>query len=58
MSAWEKDFIPLSSYNPPRYIDYYGIYRSSEGTTTTSVNGNIPTSGQITLSDFYGGRKD
>ena len=54
----EKDFIPLSSYNPARYIDYYGIYRSSEGTTTTSVNGNIPTSGQITLSDFYGGRKD
>jgi len=54
----EEDFIPGPGYDPPRYIDYYGIYRSSEGTTTTSVNGNIPTSGQITLSDFYGGRKD
>jgi hypothetical protein len=39
------------------YNKFYGIHRSSGSTTTTSVNGNVPTSGQISLSDFYGGRK-
>jgi hypothetical protein len=39
------------------YERFYGIHRSSGSTTTTSVNGNVPTSGQISLSDFYGGRK-
>jgi hypothetical protein len=46
-------------YGPSQYVflDFHGIYRSSGSTTTTSVNGNVPTSGQISLSDFYGGRK-
>lgn len=35
--------------------DEYGIYRTSG--SSTLVNQNVPTSGQISLSNFYGGRK-
>jgi len=35
----------------------YQIRRRSEGNQSVSVNPNVPTAGQISLSDFYGGRK-
>lgn len=35
--------------------DYYGIYRTSS--STIYVNQSVPTSGTISLSNFYGGRK-
>lgn len=34
---------------------WYGLYRTYS--TTILVNQNVPTSGQISLSNFYGGRK-
>ena len=33
---------------------YYGVWRTSGSSSTVSINGNIPTSGQISLSQFYG----
>ena len=37
---------------------YYKIKRRTSATTSTlSVNQNVPTSGQVSLSQFYGGRK-
>ena len=36
---------------------YYQVRRrTSATTTTTNVNQNVPTSGQVSLSQFYGGR--
>lgn len=35
----------------------YAIYRTSGSSTTIYVNQNVPTSGTISLSQFYGGRK-
>lgn len=37
------------------YNDYYYIYRTYQ--STTSINGNVPTSGAISLSNFYGAEK-
>jgi hypothetical protein len=44
---------------PNRYIfrSHYRLHRISGGSSTTPVNRNVPTSGQISLSNFYGGRK-
>jgi hypothetical protein len=36
---------------------YYSVSRTYGSSTTTYVNQNVPTSGQISLSQFYGGRK-
>lgn len=36
---------------------YFGIYRTYTGTTTTNINTNVPTSGQISISQFYGAEK-
>ena len=38
------------------YFHYSVRRRLSSVTTTTSVNQSVPTSGQISLSQFYGGR--
>ena len=35
----------------------YGIYRTSGSTTTVNINGSVPTSGAISLSNFYGAAK-
>jgi hypothetical protein len=43
------------SYGISNY--YYGVYRTSGSTTTTNINTNIPTSGTISLSNFYGAEK-
>ena len=40
-------------YQPTSY--YYGIYRTSS--STTSINTGIPSSGAISLSQFYGAEK-
>ena len=38
-------------------VNHYSVRRrQSSVTTTTSVNQSVPTSGQISLSQFYGGR--
>lgn len=37
-------------------IYYYKVRRRTSGTTIT-VNSNVPTSGAISMDDFYGGRK-
>lgn len=52
-SQW--NYIP-SSKSQPESRTYYQVQRRTTATTTT-VNGNIPTSGVISLSNFYGGRK-
>lgn len=40
----------------PKFGFYnYGVYRTSG--SSTLVNQNVPTGGQISLSNFYGGRK-
>jgi hypothetical protein len=52
----QQDAVPYGS-NQFLFVNSHGIYRSSGSTTTTSVNQDVPTSGQISLSDFYGGRK-
>lgn len=36
---------------------YFGIYRTSGSSTTTYVNQTVPTSGTVSLSQFYEGRK-
>jgi hypothetical protein len=33
---------------------YYGIYRTYPSTTTTQINTGVPSSGTISLSNFYG----
>jgi hypothetical protein len=52
----QQEAVPYTP-NQLLFIYSHGIYRSSGSTTTTSVNQDVPTSGQISLSDFYGGRK-
>lgn len=37
--------------------NYYYVARNYPSTTTTTVNTSIPTSGTLSLSNFYGGRK-
>lgn len=36
---------------------YYGVYRTSGSSSTVNINTNIPTSGAISLSQFYGAEK-
>lgn len=38
-------------------VNFFGIYRTSQSTTTVNINTNIPTSGQISISQFYGAEK-
>lgn len=35
----------------------YGIFRTRSTTTTVNINTNIPTSGQISMNQFYGAEK-
>lgn len=37
--------------------DYYGVYRTYVTNSTTNINTNIPTSGAISLSQFYNAEK-
>ena len=43
-----------SKYGGPQTF-YYSVRRRTSASTTT-VNANIPTSGQVSFSNFYGGR--
>jgi hypothetical protein len=36
------------------YRNYFGIYRTYPSTTTTQINTGVPSSGTISLSNFYG----
>ncbi len=36
---------------------YWGIYRTYQSSTTVNINTNVPTSGQISISQFYGAEK-
>lgn len=38
-------------------ISWYAVYRTYQSTVTTYVNQSVPTSGQISFNQFYGGRK-
>lgn len=39
-------------------IEYgYGVYRITTTNTTVNINTNVPTSGQISISQFYGAEK-
>lgn len=47
----------LRAYDAPPYgatIAYYAIYRTVTSTSTVNINTGIPSSGQISLSQFYG----
>ena len=46
--------LKYSSYGVNFYND---IYRQQGGTSTTNVNQSVPTSGTVSLSNYYGGRK-
>jgi hypothetical protein len=44
-----------SGYSDPTYgIPYYNIYRQRQASQTVNINTGIPSSGQISLSQFYG----
>jgi hypothetical protein len=47
-----------SNYHDPGYYVYYRrIKRVSQETTQEAVNQNVPTSGTVSLTNYYGGRK-
>lgn len=37
--------------------NWFGIYRTTTSTVTTNINTGVPSSGQISLSQFYGAEK-
>lgn len=44
-------------YSTPSTIYFHGYYREQYSSTTVSINTGIPSSGQISLSQFYGAEK-
>lgn len=49
----QEDIYTKSGY----LFTLYSIYRTYQSTTTIYVNQSVPTSGTISISNFYGGRK-
>lgn len=49
--------IGATAYNPGSTGYLYEIFRTQTSSTTTSINGGIPSSGTISLSQFYGAEK-
>lgn len=50
-----RGYVPGGDYSKEFW--YYGIYRTSGSSSTVSINTGIPSSGQISLSQFYGAEK-
>ena len=50
-----REYFPSNEYAYETWA--YGIYRTSGAESTVSINTGIPSSGQISLSQFYGAEK-
>lgn len=55
--GWVYHKGPDTLYNSYNYSFYNNIYRDQTTTTTVYVNQSVPTSGTVSMSNFYGGRK-
>ena len=54
-----RGFQAANKGEPESYV-WYQVRRRTKATTTTTttnVNATVPTSGEIAIKDFYGGRK-
>lgn len=54
---YQKGTLQSTSSDKYGTTNFYSVRRRSTSGTTTTVNANVPTSGTISMSNFYGGRK-